>query len=56
VGEPFTLNTNGLKITGEVRQQIVDEMMYQIAALIPEKYRGEYSDLADLTPTFIQKY
>jgi len=56
VGEPFKLNVSGIKVTSEIRQQIVDEMMYQIAALMPEKYRGEYSNLADLTPTFIQKY
>lgn len=56
VGEPFKLNVSGLKVTGEIRQQIVDEMMYQLAALMPEKYRGEYSDLVDLNQIFIQKY
>jgi 1-acyl-sn-glycerol-3-phosphate acyltransferase len=56
VGEPFKLNVNGKKVTSEIRQQIVDEMMYQIAALMPEEYRGEYSDLGDLTHTLIQKY
>jgi len=56
VGEPFILNTHGLKVTAEIRQQIVDEMMYQIAALMPEKYRGEYSDLSRASTKFIQKY
>ena len=42
LGEPFTIETKGIKVTGEVRQQIVDEMMVQIAKLMPEEYRGEY--------------
>ena len=56
VGEPFKLNVSGIKVTSEIRQQIVDEMMCQLAALMPEKYRGEYSNLVDSTSTFIQKY
>jgi 1-acyl-sn-glycerol-3-phosphate acyltransferase len=56
VGKPFTLNTNGVKVTAEIRQQIVDEMMYQMAMLMPEKYRGEYSDLTRAGTKFIQKY
>jgi 1-acyl-sn-glycerol-3-phosphate acyltransferase len=54
VGEPFILNTHGLKVTAETRQQIVDEMMYRIAAMMPEKYRGEYSDLSRASTKFIQ--
>jgi hypothetical protein len=30
-------------VTREIRQTIVDEIMCQIAALMPEEYRGEYS-------------
>jgi 1-acyl-sn-glycerol-3-phosphate acyltransferase len=56
VGEPFKLNVSGIKVTSEIRQKLVDEMMYQLAALLPEEYRGEYADLADSTPTLIQKY
>jgi 1-acyl-sn-glycerol-3-phosphate acyltransferase len=56
VGEPFKLNVSGTKVTSEIRQQLVDEMMYQLAALMPEKYRGEYADFADSTPALIQKY
>lgn len=46
VGKPFKLNVEGVKINGEVRQQIVDEMMYRLAALMPEEYRGEYADFS----------
>jgi 1-acyl-sn-glycerol-3-phosphate acyltransferase len=56
VGESFRLNTEGVKITAQVRQQIADEMMYRLAALMPEEYRGEYSNLAHATDKFIQKY
>ena len=55
VGESFTLNTNELKVTGEIRQQIVDEMMYQIAAMMPKKYRGEYANTEMETQKYIQK-
>ena len=55
VGEPIKLNVEGVKVTGEIRQQIVDEMMAQIAKLIPEEYRGEYSDTSKWTEKYIQK-
>ncbi|HSQ39298.1 MAG TPA: lysophospholipid acyltransferase family protein, partial [Anaerolineales bacterium] len=54
VGRPFTLNTNGGRITREQRQQIVDEMMYQLAALMPEEYRGEYSDMSKATTQYLK--
>jgi 1-acyl-sn-glycerol-3-phosphate acyltransferase len=44
VGKPFTLDTKGEKVTGAMRQAIVDEIMYQIAILMPEEYRGQYAD------------
>ncbi len=53
-GRQFTLNTNGERITREARQQIVDEMMYQLAALLPEEYRGEYSDMSKATTQFLE--
>lgn len=52
VGEPFKLNVEGLKVTGEIREQIADDMMYEIAKLLPEEYRGEYSDLSKSTRQF----
>jgi 1-acyl-sn-glycerol-3-phosphate acyltransferase len=53
VGRPFRIDTNGVKVTGEIRQQIVDEMMCQLAILIPEAYRGEYTEMCKLPPKFI---
>lgn len=42
VGDPFCLDVEGVRITKEIRQQIVDEMMYRLAELLPKEYRGEY--------------
>jgi 1-acyl-sn-glycerol-3-phosphate acyltransferase len=53
LGEPFKVDTQGVKVTSEIRQQIVDDMMYEIAKLIPEEYRGVYSDLSKATGKFL---
>ncbi len=54
VGRPFTLDAKGVKVTREVRQQMTDEIMYQIAALLPPAYRGYYSDLTAATETYLR--
>jgi 1-acyl-sn-glycerol-3-phosphate acyltransferase len=43
VGEPFTLDSKGEKVSGRIRQEMADEIMFQIANLMPEKYRGKYA-------------
>ncbi len=53
LGKPFKVDTQGVKVTGEIRQQIVDEMMYKIAELLPPEYRGVYSDLSKATGKFL---
>lgn len=45
VGEPFTLDPGGKKVDRQLRQQILDEIMYQLARFLPAKYRGVYADL-----------
>lgn len=54
VGEPFKLDPGNERITREVRQKMVDEMMYRLAALLPEYYRGEYADLENATEKHIK--
>ena len=54
VGRPFYLSPNGTKVTREVRQQMADEIMGQIAALLPPAYRGAYSDPAGVTTTYLR--
>jgi 1-acyl-sn-glycerol-3-phosphate acyltransferase len=52
VGKPFHLEADGIRMTRETRQQIVDEMMARLAALLPREYRGEYEKVTDTEPTF----
>jgi 1-acyl-sn-glycerol-3-phosphate acyltransferase len=44
VGKLFYLDANGEKVNGEIRQAMADEIMFQIAILMPEEYHGEYAD------------
>jgi 1-acyl-sn-glycerol-3-phosphate acyltransferase len=53
VGRPFTFSARGARVTRAIRQQMVDEAMYQMAALLPSAYRGAYSDLIEATQTFL---
>ncbi|MEW6092835.1 MAG: lysophospholipid acyltransferase family protein, partial [Chloroflexota bacterium] len=43
VGRSFTLNPRRQKVNGELRQAMADEIMGQIASLMPEEYHGEYA-------------
>lgn len=53
IGRIFRLEPGGDRVTKEVRQQMVDEIMYQMAQLLPEKYRGYYADLSSATDKYI---
>ena len=53
VGKPFHIKTGNIKMTTEIRQEITDEIMYQLAALLPAKYRGEYADLSAATEKYL---
>ncbi len=44
VGNPFTLDSGGERVTKQMRQEMVDEMMIELAKLMPEKYHGYYAD------------
>ena len=50
VGKQFTLDTNGIKVSSKIRQEMTDEIMCQLAVLMPEEYRGEYKN-CDPPPT-----
>lgn len=54
VGTPFTVVSNGQAFSRDVRQQITDEIMYQIAALLPERYRGVYADSAQASSQYLR--
>jgi 1-acyl-sn-glycerol-3-phosphate acyltransferase len=53
VGRPFYLDASGVKVSRPVRQQMVDEVMVQMAALLPPAYRGVYSDLTEATERYL---
>jgi 1-acyl-sn-glycerol-3-phosphate acyltransferase len=54
VGDRFYIQTNGKKVDKNTRQEIVDEMMYQLASMMPEGYRGEYTDLSKATTNYLE--
>ena len=54
VGKPFYLDARGEHVTSKVRQKMVDEMMYQLAKLLPEHYRGYYADLENATEKYLR--
>jgi 1-acyl-sn-glycerol-3-phosphate acyltransferase len=53
VGEAFKLDPGNERVTKAVRLQMVDEMMYRLAAMLPEYYRGAYADLENATETYL---
>jgi 1-acyl-sn-glycerol-3-phosphate acyltransferase len=54
VGRTFYLDASGVKVDGRIRQQMTDEIMYQLAALLPPAYRGVYSDLDKASETYLR--
>ena len=54
VGNPFSVDIGQVKITRPLRQKVADEIMYQLAAALPPKYRGFYADLSKATETFLR--
>jgi 1-acyl-sn-glycerol-3-phosphate acyltransferase len=54
VGSPFRLIAPEGRSTSDVRQRMVDEVMYQLSALLPVRYRGDYHDLAEATEEYLR--
>ena len=54
VGNPFYLDTKGESLSRQVAQEMTDEMMYQLAALLPSSYRGLYSDFNKARQTYLR--
>ena len=49
VGEPFSICYDDQALCREFRMAITDEIMYQIALLLPPAYRGVYQDVTKAT-------
>lgn len=45
VGKPFRVDAGGQRVTSSIRQQMIDEVMFQMAGLLPPQYRGAYAAL-----------
>jgi 1-acyl-sn-glycerol-3-phosphate acyltransferase len=54
VGQPFTLAPPPGRLTPELRQAITDEIMYQLAGLLPPDYRGVYGDMGLASTHYLQ--
>jgi len=48
-GEPIVFKPKGPKITREEIEAATEEIMYRIAAMLPERYRGVYSQTVETT-------
>ena len=54
VGKAFRLNPGEERVTHEVRQAMADEIMCQIAALMPEEYNGAYKGKCNNPPKYLK--
>jgi 1-acyl-sn-glycerol-3-phosphate acyltransferase len=54
VGRPFTLKAGGGTVDGPARKEMLDELMYQMAALLPPECRGAYASLPAGAPRHLE--
>lgn len=54
VGKPFYVQTSEVRVTRNIRRQITDEIMYQLAALLPAKYRGVYANAGAASSDYLK--
>lgn len=55
VGKPFQLRLDLGKVSNTVRMAILDEIMAQLAAILPEAYRGVYADRDPNSLTYLER-
>ncbi len=56
VGEPFLLGLpDGGEPSRDDLRKMADEIMYQLAVLLPDRFRGYYSDLSLMTEYYIRR-
>jgi len=54
VGNQFYISANERRITRSVRQKMTDEVMYQLAALLPPYYQGHYFDSHKASESYLR--
>jgi 1-acyl-sn-glycerol-3-phosphate acyltransferase len=56
-GEPFTVEKpGGGKLSAADREVMANEMMYRLADLLPEEFRGHYSDNSKRSEIYIKSF
>jgi 1-acyl-sn-glycerol-3-phosphate acyltransferase len=53
VGRPFRLRSSEVRINRKIRREMTDEVMRQLAMLLPPPYRGVYKDLSPSDRTYL---
>jgi 1-acyl-sn-glycerol-3-phosphate acyltransferase len=53
VGKPFFIDPMGEKVTRDIRNQMLNEIMYQLASLLPPQHRGAYADMSAATQNYL---
>jgi 1-acyl-sn-glycerol-3-phosphate acyltransferase len=54
VGQPFFLDLGNARPSRRTRSLMTDEIMYQMAALLPPQYRGAYATLEQATESHLR--
>jgi 1-acyl-sn-glycerol-3-phosphate acyltransferase len=54
VGKQFHLTDRGEKVTRQVREKMTQEMMFQMATILPPEYHGFYADLSALSTRYLK--
>jgi 1-acyl-sn-glycerol-3-phosphate acyltransferase len=53
VGKKFHLDDHGEKVTRQVREKMMHEMMWQMASILPTQYRGGYGEVEGASNRYI---
>jgi 1-acyl-sn-glycerol-3-phosphate acyltransferase len=53
IGNPFSIEMHGRALSKHVCHEIADEIMYQIAALLPPTHRGYYCDFSKASEEYL---
>lgn len=53
-GQPFYLEADTERASGQMLKQMTDEAMYQLAALLPPEQRGLYANLDEATTKYVR--
>jgi 1-acyl-sn-glycerol-3-phosphate acyltransferase len=54
VGKPFRLRSDLGRISHINRKEVLEEIMTQLAAILPEAYRGVYAEFDPASPKFLE--